>query len=194
EKISGTRDVYRVEDLEGQLRENIIGQMTSVFANSQVSFLDMAANQVAMGNTLKDQVSTMFAGLGLGLDNFVVENISLPDELQKILDQRIQMNMLGNLDQYTKFQAAQSIQTAAANPGGLAGVGVGAGVGIGMGQIMADALRPGQPQQTPQAAPPPPPAGAPAAGAAAGGDTKFCMECGNPMPKAGRFCPSCGKP
>jgi membrane protease subunit (stomatin/prohibitin family) len=192
EKISGTRDTYRVEDLEGQLRENIISQMTSVFANSQVSFLDMAANQVAMANTLKEQVGTMFGGLGLALDNFAVENISLPDELQKILDQRIEMNMLGNLDQYTKFQAAQSIQTAAANPGGIAGIGVGAGVGLGMGQIMADALRPGQ--QAPAAAAPPPPAAAAPAAAGAAADTKFCMECGNSMPRAGRFCPSCGKP
>ena len=187
EKISGTRDIYRVEELEGQLRNTIIAQMTTAFASSQVAFLDMAANQMMLADTLKTQLTPVFAGLGLTLDSFVVENVSLPDELQKILDQRIEMNMVGNLDQYTKFQVAQSIQTAAANPGGIAGVGAGAGVGLGIGQAMAESMRASSaaPANT-----------APAAGApvASGPDTKFCSECGKPMPRSGKFCPECGKP
>src|SRR5690348_13044116 len=139
--VSGTRDVYRVPDLEGQLRNTIIGRLTDTFANSQLAFLDMAANQVTLSTQIANQLKPSFSALGLSLDTFVVENLSLPEELQKVLDQRIQMNMVGDMGQYTKFQAAQAIPIAAANEGGGAGLGAGLGAGIAMGQTIADAVR-----------------------------------------------------
>jgi membrane protease subunit (stomatin/prohibitin family) len=178
-KVSGTRDVYHVADLEGQLRNSIIGRLTDTFANSQVAFLDMAANQVALSQKIAEQAKPMFADLGLGLDSFVVENLSLPDELQKILDQRIGMNMVGDMGRYTKFQVAQSIPIAAANEGGGAGLGAGLGAGIAMGQVMMGAMKPEE-----QAS------GAGAAVTAA--DSKFCINCGKPIPKSSKFCPECG--
>jgi len=96
-KVSGTRDVYRVEDLEGQLRNTIVGRITDTFASSNVPFLDMAANQVALSEKIAAQLKPAFTDLGLSLDSFVVENLSLPDELQKVLDQRISMNMVGDM-------------------------------------------------------------------------------------------------
>jgi membrane protease subunit (stomatin/prohibitin family) len=80
----------------------------------------------------------------LALDGFAVQNLSLPEELQKVLDERIGMNMVGDLGKYAQYQAAKSIPIAAANPGGLAGAGAGIGAGIGLGQAMANALS-GQP-------------------------------------------------
>jgi membrane protease subunit (stomatin/prohibitin family) len=115
--VSGTRDVYRVADLEGQLRETIVARMTDTFANSQVPFLDMAANQSALAQKITEQVSPAFKALGLELNQLIVENLSLPDELQKILDQRIGMNMVGDLGRYAQFQAAQAIPIAAAGGG-----------------------------------------------------------------------------
>ncbi|HEX6806167.1 MAG TPA: SPFH domain-containing protein, partial [Terriglobales bacterium] len=185
-KVSGTRDLYTVPDLEGQLRNTIIGRMTDTFANSQVPFLDMAANQVALGNTIAGQLKPSFSELGLTLDAFVVENLSLPDELQKILDQRISMNMVGDMGRYTQFEVAQSIPTAAANEGGgVAGIGAGLGAGVAMGQAMMDALK--------QAGSSGGGSGTPAAGGAvASAETKFCMNCGKPIPRASKFCPECG--
>src|SRR6516165_7846918 len=122
-KISGTRDIYHVADLEGQLRNTIVAKMTDTFAASQIPFLDMAANQGALGDKIKEHLAPAFTDYGLTLDTFVVENLSLPDELQKILDQRISMNMVGDMGRYTQFEVAQSIPTAAANEGGGAGVG-----------------------------------------------------------------------
>ena len=85
----------------------------------------------------------VFADLGLLLDSFVVENISLPEELQKLLDQRIGMNMIGDMGRYTQFQVAQSMPIAAANEGGgAAGAGVGLGAGLPMAQQMMNAARP----------------------------------------------------
>jgi membrane protease subunit (stomatin/prohibitin family) len=187
-KISGTRDVYTVPELEGQLRNTIVGRMTDTFANSQVPFLDMAANQVALADRIASQLKPGFAELGLALDSFVVENLSLPDELQKILDQRISMNMVGDMGRYTQFEVAQSIPLAAANEGGgAASVGAGLGAGVAMGQAMMDALK--------SAGKSAPDAGASGATVPApAAETKFCMNCGKPIPKLSKFCPECGHP
>jgi len=191
-KVSGTRDVYRVEDLEGQLRNTIVGRITDTFAGSNVPFLDMAANQVALSEKIAAQLKPNFTDLGLSLDSFIVENLSLPDELQKVLDQRISMNMVGDMSRYTQYQVAQSIPIAAANEGGgAAGVGAGLGAGVAMGQAMMDAMK--KASTGGESAPPASSAasaGTPAV--AAGAETKFCINCGKPIPRAAKFCSECG--
>jgi membrane protease subunit (stomatin/prohibitin family) len=182
--------VYQVADLDGQLRNTIVGRMTDVFANSAISFLDMAAGQQTFATNMLAALKPVFADFGLALDSFVVENISLPDELQKLLDQRIGMNMVGDMGRYTQFQVAQAMPIAAANEGGgAAGIGVGLGAGMAMAQQMMGAMQPPAPP-----APAPPAAAGPAgpAAPAAGGATKFCISCGKPIPRAARFCAECG--
>ncbi len=177
-KISGTREIYHVADLEGQLRNTIVGRMADVFGESAIPFLDMAANQVELGQKITEHLRPQFASLGVDLDTLVVENLSLPDELQKRLDERIGMNMVGDMGRYTQFQVAQSIPIAAANEGGggVAGIGVGLGAGLAMAQTMMGAMKP------PEAAAP----------AAAPAETKFCVECGKSIPKRAKFCSECG--
>jgi len=190
-KVSGTRDVYRVEDLEGQLRNTIVGRITDTFASSNVPFLDMAANQVALSEKIATQMKPAFTELGLSLDSFVVENLSLPDELQKVLDQRISMNMVGDMGRYTQYQVAQSIPIAAANEGGgAAGIGAGLGAGVAMGQAMMDAVKKAS---APSGESTPSSGGSAAGTAAASTETKFCLNCGKPIPKIAKFCPSCGQ-
>jgi membrane protease subunit (stomatin/prohibitin family) len=192
-KVSGTRDIYHVADIEGQLRNTIIGRMTDAFAQSQVPFLDMAANQVELGTKIAAGLSPMFTDLGLTLDTFVVENLSLPEELQKMLDTRVGMNMLGDMNRYTQYQVANSLPIAAANEsGGIAGLGVGLGAGLTMANVMTNALRPGENPPAPAA--PTPPAGPAPTGAApaAAPETKFCFNCGKPIPRPAKFCPECG--
>jgi membrane protease subunit (stomatin/prohibitin family) len=184
QKVSGTRPAYMVSDLDGQLRNSIIGQMTDMFGNSSVDFLDMASHQSQLGQNMLSGLRPMFADLGLLLDSFTLENISMPEELQKLLDQRIGMNMVGDMGRYTQFQVAQSLPIAAANEGGgLAGAGVGLGAGMLMAQQMMNAAKPAAPAGP--AAP-----GAPEGAAASG--TKFCINCGKTMPKPAKFCPECG--
>jgi membrane protease subunit (stomatin/prohibitin family) len=189
-KVSGTRELYQVPDIEGQLRNTIIGRMTGAFAESSIPFLDMAANQVELGNKIAEGLKPIFADLGLALDSFVVENLSLPDELQKLLDTRIGITMLGDMNKFTQYQVANSLPIAAANEGGLAGIGAGLGAGFTMAQTMANALRPGEPP-APAAPAPPTPAGG-GAPVAAGTETKFCTNCGKPIPRNAKFCPECG--
>ncbi len=189
-KISGTRDLYHVADLEGQLRNTIIAKMTDAFAASQVPFLDMAANQGALAEKISEQLKPAFTDYGLSLDSFVVENLSLPEELQKVLDQRISMNVLGDMGKFTQYQVAQAIPIAAANEGGGAvGVGAGLGAGVAMGQAMMDAIK-----QSSSSNPAGGGAAPAAAGAASSAATKFCSECGKPIPRTSKFCPECGKP
>ena len=192
-KISGTRDLYRVADLEGQLRNTIIAKMTDAFAQSQVPFLDMAANQGVLAQKITEQLSPAFSDYGLSLDTFNVENLSLPDELQKVLDQRISMNVIGDMGKFTQYEVAQSIPIAAANEGGGA-VGIGAGLGAGMaiGQTMMEAVKSSTAGQAPASGGGS--AAAPAAAGTASAATKFCQECGKPIPRASKFCPECGKP
>ena len=182
QKVSGTRDVYLVADLEGQLRNTIVAKMTDLFAASHVPFLDMAANQSALAEKIKEQIAPGFEEYGLALDCFVVENLSLPDELQKVLDQRISLNMIGDMGRFTQYEVAQSIPIAAANEGGGGvGVGTGLGAGVAMGQAMMDAIKT---------------AGTGTAGSAAGAAlpaTKFCQDCGKSIPLSSKFCPECGK-
>ncbi|HLW76679.1 MAG TPA: SPFH domain-containing protein [Bryobacteraceae bacterium] len=199
-KVSGTRELYKVPDIEGQLRNTIIGRMTNTFAESSLPFLDMAANQTELGNKIGEGLKPMFTDLGLALDTFVVENLSLPEELQKLLDTRIGMNMLGDMNKFTQYQVANSMPIAAANEGGIAGIGAGLGAGFTMAQTMANALQQGQ--QPPQGPNPGPVSGGPVPQAPAGGggvapavlgaETKFCFNCGKPIPKVSKFCPECG--
>ncbi len=185
QKISGTRDQYMVADLEGQLRDTIIGTLANTFAQSNVPFLDMAANQTQLAQQASDLLKPGFINLGLALDTFVVENLSLPDELQKMLDQRISMNMIGDMNKYTQFQVAQSMPIAAANEGsGGAGLGAGLGVGMGMAQTMMNNMKTAGTEAAPAAA----------VGVTAAVGSKFCTECGKAMPAGGKFCPTCGKP
>ena len=198
-KISGTVETYRVADIEGQLRNMIVGSMSDAFAESQIPFLDMAANQMEVGAKIADQLRPHFAEMGITLDTFIVENLSLPEELQKRLDERIGMNMIGDMNRYTQFQVAQSMPIAAANTGGgNAALGAQLGAGVAMGQAMIGSMQQAfTPQQHPPQQPPPAPvapvpAAAPAAGAAPGKDSKFCIECGASMPARAKFCPGCG--
>jgi membrane protease subunit (stomatin/prohibitin family) len=196
-QISGTRQTYHVADLEDQLRNTIIARMTDIFAASDVSFLDMTQNEAALGEKILAQLQPSFTSLGLELSQFVVENISLPDELQKALDQRIGMNIVGDIDKYTQYAAAQSMTIAAANPGGVAGLGVGLGAGAAMGQAMAGALHAATATVAPEAgAPSKLSLGGPGAATATAdvSATKFCIACGHSIPGRAVFCPDCGKP
>ena len=140
QKISGTRGEYTREELEGQLRNTMIAGMTDLFGESGVAFIDMASNQDEFGKAMHFKMAPVFAEFGLTLDSLVVQNVSLPEELQKILDQKIGMNMIGDMGRFTQYQVANSIPVAAANESGLAGMGVGLGAGVGFGQVMGQSM------------------------------------------------------
>jgi len=157
QQVAGTRERVTTEDIDGQLRGLMLQHLSDAVAQSGVPFLDLAANQVEFAIRIKAAVAPAYDNLGLALDSVTVQNVSLPDELQKILDQKIGMGMVGqNMGQFMQYQTAQSIPKMAesAGQGGAAGQAMGLGAGIALGQTLAGQLAQGL---------------GPAAGSAAGG-------------------------
>jgi membrane protease subunit (stomatin/prohibitin family) len=146
-EISGTRDTYTVADLDGQLRGFMLQHISDAVAQSGVAFLDLAANQVEFAAQLKTATAPEFARIGLSLETVTLQNVSLPEELQKILDQKIGMGMIGqNMGQFMQYQTAQAIPKFAENAGhggGIAGDAMGLGAGLALGQTMAQTMQQG---------------------------------------------------
>ncbi len=140
--ITGANNTYTVDQLEPQLRNIIVANISSALGSSGVPFIDMAANQGLMADKIKAVLAPLFVNYGVELDAFVVENVSLPDELQKAIDTRISMGMMGDLNKFTQYQAATAIPLAAQNEGGMAGIGASMAAGMAMGQTMAKAFNP----------------------------------------------------
>lgn len=138
-KVSGTKEIFTTQELEGQLRSAILTHLASFLGKIEVSFIDMAANQIEFSNVLKTALLDLFSGYGLSLESFFVQSVSLPEELQGHLDKMASMKMVGDLKSYAQFQAADSISIAAGNQSGAAGAGAGLGIGMAMSQTMANA-------------------------------------------------------
>ena len=160
-ELSGTRERYTVQDLEGQLRGLLLQHLSDAVAGSGIPFLDLAANQVEFARALQAATAPAFEALGLKLESVTLQNVSLPEELQKILDQRIGMGMIGqNMGQFMQYQTAQAIPRLAegvgAGGGGVAGDAMGLGAGLALGQTLAQQLQAGMAGASAAASPPQP--------------------------------------
>jgi len=146
-EISGTRERYTTADLDGQLRGLVLQNISNAIASSEIAFLDLAANQLAFAQALVTQLTPEFAKIGLKLEGMTVQNVSLPEELQKILDQKIGMGMVGNdMGKFMQYQTAQAIPKFAEGGGaggGIAGDAMGLGAGVALGQVLAQNLQQG---------------------------------------------------
>jgi membrane protease subunit (stomatin/prohibitin family) len=153
-QLVSTDPNFSTDEIEDFLREKMVSEVGTALATSGIPMLDLAANQQKISETPVGTPTAAFADMGIAIPKFIIQNISLPPEVSAALDKRTQMGVLGNLDQYTKFQAATAITEAAQNPGGGAGAGLGLGAGIAMGQQLAGAMAQGA--AAPAAAAPPP--------------------------------------
>jgi len=169
-EVVGTDGLFTTREIEGQLRRMLVSSFTTTLGQAKIPALDLAGNYDQIAKTCTDKMAPQFGEYGLRLAKFMIENISLPPEVEKAIDQRSSMGAIGNLGAFTQYQAAQAMREAATQPGGMAGMGVGMGAGVGMGQMMghamAGAMNPGAYAQ-PAAAPAPAPAPVAAAPAAA---------------------------
>ena len=148
-EVSGVVESYTGAQLETQLKNIAMTQLAAAFGTSGVPFLDMAANQVLLSQKMTELLNPEFAKLGLTLENFTVESITLPENVQQALDARMGMGIIGDMNRYTQYQTAQAIPMAAQNEGGMAGMGAGMGAGMVMGQAMAGAMQNGMAQPQP---------------------------------------------
>jgi len=179
-EIVGTKGITRTKDIENFLRDVIVQRLNDLLGEMLETILDLPQyyNEIAAG--IKAKIQDVFGKYGLECSDFILGAITPPEEVQKIIDERASMAVIGDMQQYMQFKTAQSMKDLAQNPGsgGLAGAGLGAGMGVG--QMVYNSMNPtaAAPAATP-AAP------APAVMVA-------CPGCNTPNPQGAKFCTNCG--
>jgi len=166
-EVAGTDGHFTTEEITEQLRNIVVTRGTDAIAQSKIPVLDMASNYDELSKFVHEKIKSEFDEYGIDLTKLLVENISLPPEVEQMLDKRSSMGIVGNLGAYSQFQAANAMEQAAQNPnsGGLAGAGLGMGMGMSMGNQMGNMFQGNQfnpqtgmtgGQNTPPPPPPPP--------------------------------------
>lgn len=174
-EMFGTNNIYTTSDVAEQIRPMVIQSITDTIAESKISLLDLAANYKEFGESVTKSSTDEFANYGLKLEKLVVENLSLPEDVEKALDERSKLGIMEDkMGTYTQYQAATALRDAANNPNGnnLAGLGVGLGVAGTMGHVFGNALNT---ENKPKA------------------KTKACVKCGVEIPQSAKHCPECGE-
>lgn len=175
--IFGTQSSYKSSQISGQLKAKIVSMLSDILAESQIPALDFSVHYNELSLEGLRKLKDTFYSLGFELNNFVIENISLPEEVEAAMDKRTSMGVLGNLNQYAQYQAAEAMRDAANNPGNsTASTGVGLGAGVAMGQMFTKSFQQDNTDQGNQASP-----------------KILCPHCQNPIEKDSKFCSACGK-
>ena len=158
-EIVGTDGEFTADEITFQLRNVILQEMSRTLAKSDIPVLDMAANTADLAKTVNDAIAPQIAEYGIELPEFYIENISLPEEVEKVLDKRTSVALAGDLNKYTQFSAAEALNNTDGAAGGAMAAGVGAAMGLGMAQNMglAGGATTAAAAAAPAAAPPPPP-------------------------------------
>jgi membrane protease subunit (stomatin/prohibitin family) len=139
-QVAGTEGRFTIDQVEDQLRDLVVTRFADALGSSKIPALDLAGNYDQLGQYITAKIQPDFATFGLQVVNLLVENISLPPEVEAALDKRTSMGVIGDLGKYTQYETANAIKDAARNPGGIAGAGAGIAVGYAMGNQMAGAM------------------------------------------------------
>ena len=164
-EIVGTNGLFTTEEINGHVKRKLVSAFADTLGEAKIPVLDLAAQYMDIGDALRGRMTGWFEqNFGIALTDFVVENVSLPPEVEKMLDKRTSMGILGDMGAYTQFQAANAIESAASQPGGANPM-LNAGMGLAMGGVMgqqmmgAQGSAPYNPQAGLPGTPPPPPSG-----------------------------------
>lgn len=172
-ELSGSHSTYRTEDISDHIRSMLVMAISDALGESGISVVDMAANLMELSDAVKASLEKRFSELGLELSDFNFENVSLPAELEKAMDENARLGMFRrNMDVYTRMAPADALKDAAKNPG-TAGSAIGAGLGLGMGMQMMNAVKE-------------------MSAANGGGTAALCPKCGAEVPAGAKFCARCG--
>jgi membrane protease subunit (stomatin/prohibitin family) len=129
QEIVGTDGEFTTDEITFQIRNIIVQEFSRVIAGSQIPVLDMAANTADLGKLITQAIDPAVAAYGLSLPEFYIENVSLPEAVEKVMDKRTSMGIVGDLNRYMQFNAAEAV----GQPGGAAGGAMAAGLGAGLG-------------------------------------------------------------
>ncbi|WP_274961880.1 MULTISPECIES: SPFH domain-containing protein [Thioclava] len=157
-EIVGTDGEFTSDEISYQLRNVIVQEFSRAIASSGIPILDMAANTADMGKLITKAIAPTIANYGLELPEFYIENVSLPEAVEAVLDKRTSMGIVGDLNKYMQYNAAEAMGQPGSGASAGMGAAMGAGMGAGMGMAMGQQMGPwGQMAQQPAAAAPPPP-------------------------------------
>lgn len=173
-EMFGTNNVFKTIDVAEQIRPMVLQAITDTIAESKISLLDLAANYNEFSNTVVEKSGKEFDNYGLKLEKLVIENISLPEDVEKALDERSKLGIMEDkMGTYTQYQAATALRDAANNPNGnnLASLGVGLGVAGTIGNVFGNSLN-GENKSKAK--------------------TKTCIKCNTEIPEKAKHCPECG--
>ncbi len=154
-QIVGTDGEFTSDEISFQIRNIIVQEFSRVIASSGIPVLDMAANTADLGKIVAKAITPAVAAYGLEIPEFYIENISLPETVEAALDKRTSMGIVGDLNRYMQYSAAEAMGRGEGTAGATMGAGVGAGIGMAMGAQMGPWGA--APQAAPGAVPPPPP-------------------------------------
>ncbi len=199
----GTFNVETSDEVEDRLREQIVILVYNALGQLKekgLKITDIPASLTTIEQVILSMAPDHFRQYGVELNKIQGLNISLPDEVQKAIDTRSDMSVLGV--NYLQYQAGQAMVDAAKNPTGVAGAGAGLGVGLGagmgMGYGMTGQMAAGMQQQNTRTCAkcgsliPANTNFCPNCGAPAGSQTVPCPKCGTQVPSGSKFCPNCG--
>ncbi|SHH57711.1 SPFH domain-containing protein [Clostridium grantii] len=207
-EIFGTSASYDTSSIEGQLKKTIVSGLSDMFGEAKIPALDLAMYYDELSEQGKKKMIPKFENYGFQITSLLIENISLPEEVEKVMDKRTSMGVLGNLNDYAKYQAAEAMRDAAQNPnGGLAGAGVGLGAGAALGGAMTELFKESN-KNEPKIETVSEKIACPHCAAIVDKKAKFCPECGKTMEepkdkcikcsadikKGAKFCAECGAP
>ncbi len=144
-EVAGTNARFQTDDIEGQLKRAVVSEFSDALGELKIPVLDLAAQYKELGEAIQAKINEDFKAYGVEVTRFYIENISLPEEVEKALDRRASMGALGDPTRYMQFQAAEALRDAAQNEGGGAGLGAGLGAGFAIGNQMASIFQ--SPQQ-----------------------------------------------
>ncbi|MBN2506566.1 MAG: SPFH domain-containing protein [Verrucomicrobia bacterium] len=168
-EVAGTDDHFRLDEFADTMRSRVVSVFSDALATAKVPALDLATRYTELGEALMPLINpAVTAKYGLEIPAFIVENVSLPPEVEQAIDKRSSMAAIGNLNDYVKFQMAESMTRGGGEAGSMAGTGAGLGAGLAMGQQMMAAMAAG-PSAPPPAGPAAAPAAAPPPGSAGAG-------------------------
>jgi membrane protease subunit (stomatin/prohibitin family) len=196
-EIFGTKQEFTTASITAFLKSIIVSGISDLLGESKIPVADLSSSYDELGQQAAAKLQQHFSAIGLTLTSITIENVSLPEEVEKMIDRKSSMNIAGNLDNYMKYQTAEAIREAANNPdGGVAGAGAGLGAGMAMGQMMSQMInnRPIEPQQAavPQQAPAAQAVQQEQTAQSQSSGKKFCSECGQKLTENAKFCSDCG--
>jgi membrane protease subunit (stomatin/prohibitin family) len=156
QELVSTDGLFQTDEISDHLRNMIVTSFASWIGDDQTPLFDLASHYRSLGEQVRQGIQPDFANVGIELTQLLIENISLPPEVEAALDKRASMGLLGNMQQYTQYQTAQAIEQSAQKPG-TSNPGLELGMGMAMANQMMNAMTSQtQPQQQPTAPPPPP--------------------------------------